>query len=247
MNTVFIFRTVLFSSLFMLSQAKCRPETEPVPPVVPQPEVPEQVDILALGDSYTIGESVGLEKNFPAQLRDSLAQRGFTANGLRIVAKTGWRSDNLVTALGTNANKDIQDSIFSVVTLCIGVNDQYQNRTVDSYRPIFEQLLQTAIARAGGKIERVFVLSIPDWYYTPYGQNYPSPAGKISTDIDAFNAANRQITESYGVTYINVTEVSRRGLAMPELVAQDGLHPSAAQYKEWVRQLAPLVAKALKK
>jgi lysophospholipase L1-like esterase len=233
---------LLFCVFFQMA---CNPEAAPSP--LPQSPSPEQLSILALGDSYTMGEGIGTGQSFPAQLRDSLIKRGEAVQGLRIVAKTGWRSDNLVTALNNNSNQDIRDSVFGIVSLCIGVNDQYQNKSVASYKPIFEQLLQKAIAQAGGKNARVFVLSIPDWFYTPYGQNYPAPAGKISTEIDAFNAENKQISESYGVTYINVTEISRRGLAQPILVAGDGLHPSAQQYSEWVGLLLPKVLNSLEK
>ncbi len=106
-------------------------------------------------------------------------------------------------------------------------------------------MLKTAIARAGGLRQRVVVLSIPDWAYTPYGQAFSSDPQKVSQQIDQYNYANRTISESYGVGYLDVTAISRLGLAQPALVASDGLHPSAAQYTEWVKKLLPLAKAAL--
>jgi lysophospholipase L1-like esterase len=226
-------------ALLLFCQRKPDPE---LPPVV-IPPVTETIDILALGDSYTKGQSVPTSGNFPNQLTDSLLNEGFTALRPKIIAQTGWRTDNLQSAIAA-ASAEIGDSTFSLVTLCIGVNNQYQNASFDVYKTQFEQLLQTAIARAGGRKQRVLVVSIPDWAYTPFGQSSGNPTD-ISQEIDAYNAANQTITESYGVTYVNVTGISRRGLAEPNLVASDGLHPSAVQYSKWVQALMPFVRKAL--
>jgi lysophospholipase L1-like esterase len=236
-------RFYLFLSLSFLTLF-CRHEPEEALPVIiiPEPESPtEQIDILALGDSYTKGESVPLANNFPNQLVDSLLKDGKTVRRPKIIAQTGWRTDNLQTAIAAQSG-EIGDSVFSLVTLCIGVNNQYQNANFETYKLQFEQLLQTAIARAGGRKERVVVLSIPDWAFTPFGQGSVT----VSQKIDAYNAANQTITAAYGVSYVNVTEISRRGLAEPNLVAQDGLHPSAVQYTEWLKVLLPVVRTALK-
>jgi lysophospholipase L1-like esterase len=211
-----------------------------LPPDIP--ESPKYISILALGDSYTKGESVPWAKNFPNQLADSLRQAGYLIKGVRNIAQTGWRTDQLQAAL--NNATDIADSTFDLVTLCIGVNNQYQNGSLDTYKIQFENLLQRALARAGGKTERVLVVSIPDWAFTPYGQNF-SP-GTISQEIDQFNTAKRAITESYGVDFVNVTPISRMGLEQPELVAPDGLHPSAGQYSAWVQLLFPAAKNALR-
>ena len=221
----------------LLTSLHC--QKEQAPPDIPEP--PKYISILALGDSYTKGESVPWAKNFPNQLADTLQRAGFLIQGVRNIAQTGWRTDQLQTAL--NNATDIADSTFDLVTLCIGVNNQYQNGSLDTYKIQFENLLQRALARAGGKKERVLVVSIPDWAYTPYGQNF-SPAS-ISQKIDQFNAEKRAITESYGVAFVNVTPVSRLGLDQPELVASDGLHPSASQYAAWVQRLFPLAKNAL--
>lgn len=212
------------------------------------PELPMSGDstlkILALGDSYTKGESVAFAKNFPNQLTDSLQADGWQVGHTRIIAQTGWRTDQLQTAI---AGAQLQNSIYDVVTLCIGVNNQYQNGHINTYKTQFEQLLHTALARSGNRKERVFVVSIPDWAFTPDGQKFNKPPEQISQEIDQFNQANRSITEQCGMQYVNVTDVSRRGLAQPNLVAADELHPSAVQYTEWVQLMLPFVREALNK
>jgi len=225
----------------MLFICRCAPEESM--PVNPVPAV-EKIDLLALGDSYTKGESVKWEQNFPNQLADSLRQNGFEWPGLHVVAQTGWRTDNLQNALLQQSGV-IGDSIFSLVTLCIGVNNQYQNANFETYKKQFEELLQYAIARAGERKERVIVVSIPDWAYTPFGQSWGNPSN-TSQKIDQYNAANQVIADSHQVAYVNITEVSRNGLLEPELVALDGLHPSALQYTAWVKLILPIAQKALK-
>ncbi len=221
----------------------CRHRAEEPIPTQFEP-MPQRIDILALGDSYTKGESVPLAQNFPNQLRDSLQKEGHIVSGLHIVAQTGWRTDNLQAALSNQASV-LADSTFSLVTLCIGVNNQYQNANFETYKKQFEELLQYAIVRAGGRKDRVIVLSVPDWAYTPVGQGWGNPA-LISAKIDEYNTANHAIATAYAVQYVNVTNVSRQGIAEPDLVAMDGLHPSALQYTEWVQLLLPPIKASLK-
>lgn len=243
-----VMRFTLLILFFAVPFLTCRHEMENLPPfILAPPEEPstELVDILALGDSYTKGESVAWAKNFPNQLVDSLRAEGRNVVGLRVIAQTGWRTDQLKAAIANQANI-IGDSIFSLVTLCIGVNNQYQNADFDTYKTEFEELLQTALARAGGRKNRVLVLSIPDWAYTTYGQIFSSNPAQISQEIDQYNVVNKSIAASYGVQYVNVTGISRQGLARPDLVASDGLHPSAKQYTEWLKAMLPTVRVALK-
>lgn len=225
--------------IFSVTILFCQHKYEDQHPVIITPDS-EQIDILALGDSYTKGESVPTAKNFPNQLADSLLEEGIKVLRPKIIAQTGWRTDNLQSAISAQS-AEIGDSIFSIVTLCIGVNNQYQNGNFETYKAQFEQLLQTAITRAGGRKNRVFVLSIPDWAFTPFGHGSPD----VSQEIDAYNAANQTISSIYGVHYVNVTGISRRGLMEPSLVAFDGLHPSALQYSEWIHALLPVVRTAL--
>lgn len=227
----------LVSLLFIF----CQNKSEETDPVINPPET-EVVRILALGDSYTIGQSVAPDQNFPNQLADSLRSAGLNVDKPKIIAQTGWRTDNLQSAIEAQSAA-LDEHVYSLVTLCIGVNNQYQHASFSTYKIQFEQLLQTAIARAGGRKERVFVLSIPDYAYTPFGQGSQS----VSQEIDQYNAANQTITAAYGVSYVNITGISRRGLAEPGLVATDGLHPSALQYSEWMHLLLPVVRSALAK
>ena len=192
--------------------------------------IEDNVHFLALGDSYTIGESVTADSRWPVLLVDSLHHRGINSQNPAIIATTGWRTDELKRAI----DKEKIKGTYSLVSLQIGVNNFYQGKSSEAYAPEFEQLLQTAIRLAGNKKEHVFVVSIPDYGFTPFGQEKRQ---EITIGIDAFNRVNREITERMGVTYIDITAISRRGLAEPDLVASDGLHPSGKMYAEWVEAI----------
>jgi len=190
----------------------------------------ELLNFLALGDSYTIGQSVEEADRWPVQLVKKLNEKGHAFNTPQIIAKTGWRTDQLKEAIeSATLTPD-----FQLVSLLIGVNNQYQGRSAESYAPEFEELLQMAIELAGGKKENVFVLSIPDYGFTSFG-SYNQPG--ITAGIDAFNAVNKSITEKYNIAYINITDISRRGLEEPDLIASDNLHPSGLMYAKWVERL----------
>ena len=192
--------------------------------------VREEVKLLALGDSYTIGESVASSSRWPIQLVDSLQKRGVDCLQPKIIATTGWRTDNLKNAISRTKFK--KDEEYNLVSLLIGVNNYYQGKSVESYAPEFEDLLKTALQLAGGDTSSVFVLSIPDYGYTPFGKEKQQT---ISEGIDAYNAVNKSISDKYGVKYYNITDISRRGLDEPDLVAADGLHPSEKMYSQWVQ------------
>ncbi len=194
--------------------------------------VREEVKLLALGDSYTIGESVASSSRWPIQLVDSLQKRGVDCLQPKIIATTGWRTDNLKNAISRTKFK--KDEEYNLVSLLIGVNNYYQGKSVESYAPEFEDLLKTALQLAGGDKSSVFVLSIPDYGYTPFGKEKQQT---ISEGIDAYNAVNKSISDKYGVKYYNITDISRRGLDAPDLVAADGLHPSEKMYSQWVEMI----------
>lgn len=191
----------------------------------------EPLQYLALGDSYTIGESVTEQERWPVQLAEVLTKQGTPVSKPKIIAVTGWRTDNLKN--GINIAQLIGH--YDLVSLLIGVNNQYQGKPVSEYELEYEDLLNKAIELAGGKKDRVFVVSIPDYGYTPFGKPRQR---EISVALDEFNAVNKRITEGYGITYFNITDISRMGLEDPELVASDGLHPSGKQYSLWVDRIS---------
>lgn len=194
--------------------------------------IPQGVRYLALGDSYTIGESVNQNNRWPSQLRDSLVDRGYQFDTLEYIATTGWTTQSLLNAVN---NQGLETKNFNFVSVLIGVNNQYQGQPFSLFLTQFPQLLDSAILYAGGDTSAVFVLSIPDYAYTPFGQ-FMNP-NQISQEIDQYNAAKDSICQEYGVQYFNITPISREGLSDPGLVASDGLHPSREQYTRWVQEI----------
>ncbi len=185
---------------------------------------------LALGDSYTIGEGVTAVERWPNQLVAALRKRGVDIGEPRIIAKTGWTTDELNAAID---GEGVRDS-FDLVTLLIGVNNQYRGRDLENYRVECGSLLQRAIHFAGGDARRVIVVSIPDWGVTPFA--VARDRARIAAEIDAFNRINRDVTRQAGARYADVTPMSREGASM---VVSDGLHPSAAMYARWTAAILP--------
>lgn len=194
---------------------------------------------LALGDSYTIGQSVDVNQRFPAQTAALLQNDNIIIKQPEYIAVTGWTTANLQTAIQNTNPKGPYD----IVSLLIGVNDQFQHLDTGGYRFRFTQLLQKSIQLAGNKPAHVFVLSIPDYSVTPFGQTY-NPA-QTSKEIDGFNAINRQVTAQYNCQYIDITPSSREAANNTGLVANDGLHPSGAEYKKWAMLLSQAIKATL--
>ena len=217
-------------------------DTVVIPPIMQMPTpvlIAANKSYLALGDSYTIGQSVDSSERFPAQTAAFLKTQGINIIPLQYIATTGWTTTNLANAIATVHPK----GPFDIVTLLIGVNDQYQNRNINDYGGRFKELLYSAIQLADYKPNHVFVLSIPDYGVTPFGGNNPT----ISQQIDAYNAINKQVTlEITGVNYLDITPLSRLASTDRTLIAIDGLHPSGKLYKLWANQLAPQIIAALK-
>lgn len=190
---------------------------------------------LALGDSYTIGEGVSVDARWPVQLADSLNREGFNFDQPQIIAKTGWTTDELEKAIAEAG----PEGPFDLVSLLIGVNNQYRGRALEEYEVQFEGLLKQALRFAGNDPGKVIVVSIPDYGVTPFAASR-DPA-KIAKEIDAFNKAARLITQAYKISFIDITPGSRMASRHTDLIADDQLHPSARMYTQWVAQILPVV------
>ncbi|MEO6582898.1 MAG: SGNH/GDSL hydrolase family protein [Ferruginibacter sp.] len=230
--------TRLFILLVAFYFVSCKKNNANVNPVNP-PLTTGMKTYLALGDSYTIGQSVAEADRFPNKTVAILNNLGKNVSAPTIIATTGWTTTNLLATLQANP----PSTNYSFVTLLIGVNNQFQGKSLDEYKTEFALLLQKAIQYAGGKKDRVFILSIPDYSVTPFAQN--SDTARIAREIDEFNAANKSITLSNGVKYLDITPISREGRSDNTLQANDGLHPSGKQYQRWADLLAPLIAAVL--
>ena len=192
---------------------------------------------LALGDSYTIGEKVDSASRWPVQLARALRAAGVSVGDPQIIAKTGWTTDELSAGIAKAAVK----GTYAMVSLLIGVNNQYRGRAAEQYREQFRTLLDEAIGYAGGKSARVIVVSIPDWGVMPFAQG--RDRAKIGSEIDQFNAIAKEESERAGAKWVDITPVSR---GMKEgWAASDGLHPSGAQYTAWAALALEPAKKAL--
>ena len=194
---------------------------------------------LALGDSYTIGESVNESERWPVQLAGLLENHGFKID-VTIIARTGWTTDELWDGIQA---REISPP-YDLVSLLIGVNNQYRGRDLEEYRESFVFLLNKSIEYAGGDPSRVFVLSIPDWGVTPFAGSRDTE--QIGREIDQFNTVNRDETEKAGAHYVDITPTSRQALHNPSLIAEDGLHPSGSMYAGWAELSLPVVLEILK-
>ena len=190
---------------------------------------------LALGDSYTIGESVPSADNFPNQLVSSMLNNAIPFLPARIIAKTGWTTDELEAGIEMANNTSPLLKSYDFVTLLIGVNNQYRGRSTDNYKPAFEALLRKAIQFAGDKADHVVVISIPDWGVTPFANG--RDRAQIAQEIDAYNAVNKQVANQYSVHYIDITPWTREAATDITLLANDRLHPSAKEYKRWAESI----------
>lgn len=210
---------------------------------MPVPATPKKYYYLALGDSYTIGEMVAPPDNFPNQLCAMMKNDTVDFQPARIIAKTGWTTDELEAGIIASAQQQPIRSSYDFVTLLIGVNNQYRGRPVDNYKPEFEELLKKAIRFAGNRPDRVAVLSIPDWGVTPFANG--RDRAQIAAEIDAYNTANKQFTLHYNVHYIDITPWTRQAANDMSLLAADGLHPSAKEYRRWAEELKLFFASKL--
>lgn len=216
---------------FVLLSMSCSKENTATPT---NPEPIKIIKYLALGDSYTIGQSVCETCRFPIQLQTKL--KGIlTVNNVvttNIIAQTGWTTTNLKSAIASqNPSND-----YDLVTLLIGVNNQYQNKPFSLYEQEFPELVSIAIEKAKGIKANIIVVSIPDYAYTPYGNGNAT----ISTQIDSYNAFAENYCIQNNISFVNITDITRLGLSQPNLVATDGLHPSEVAYEKFVERIFPV-------
>lgn len=222
-------RILLFLSILFLSTCNNQQDVDP-----PETDSVKQqaCSYLALGDSYTIGQSVDVNERWPIQLANRLRADSIDLLDPDIIARTGWTTDELISAIDASSEKD---SLYDVVSLLIGVNNQFRGYPLDQYKTELPQLLNTAIDLANGKPERVFMLSIPDYGLTPFGQGR-NPE-RIAAELDIYNVVADSICQSFRVAFYDITEVSREFGLDPEYVASDNLHPSGKMYEAWVEEV----------
>lgn len=229
---------VLPLMIIIVTMITCRNAKSPIEEQSELPPLPKT--ILCLGDSYTIGQSVSEAERWPNQLARSLELDGVSVAAPKIIARTGWTTAELLTAILANP----PDSTYHLVTLLIGVNDQYRGLSIDVYRQGFSKLLALAIQFAQNDPERVIVLSIPDYSVTPFVRR--ADTVRIRQELDQFNALNRQLSVAAGAFYIDITPISRKARQDSNYLASDGLHPSGKMYAEWVELILPVAKKILR-
>jgi len=221
---------ILSLTFLLIMLIACRSEEPSTPP-----SSPDATYYLALGDSYTIGEGVATNESWPAQLAVELSNAGIDIQFPRIIAQTGWTTGNLLTASDDVDFSGISDD--RLVSLLIGVNNQFQGRSTEEFQREFVTLLERAIAYAKTP-DRVFVVSIPDYGVTPFGQNNKE---RIARELDAYNAYMAEQAEQRDIPFIDITEISRELGDSEGALASDNLHPSGQQYARWVEVIAPVV------
>ncbi len=234
---VFLLLSIVF---FLLSfqHISCK-EKDAEPPVIDTTDIPS-FRYLALGDSYTIGQSVLENERFPAQITSLLLAQNVPIITTSYIAATGWPTTELLR----NIDLKNPQGPYDVVSLLIGVNDQYQGRDIGAYHADFILCITKAIELSGYKRDRVFVLSIPDYSVTPFAYNY-SDTVAIRKELDEFNAINKRVTDSLGISYTNITALTQEARYNKSLLASDSLHPSGIDYGRWAALLAPKMQEVL--
>ncbi len=192
---------------------------------------------LALGDSYTIGASVTVNERWPVQFLNELKLYTSAIDTLQIIATSGWRVDQLKNGM----NNSNLEPPYGLISLLIGVNNQFQGQNANGFRPEFIEILEKSLKLVNNRKDRFFVISIPDWGASPFGSGFDR--AKVSKEIDEFNSVLKEESEKRGVRYFNITDISRRALTDRTLIASDGLHPSGKMYKLWVDKMIPEISK----
>jgi acyl-CoA thioesterase-1 len=235
-NIKFVNRLIPILFLFLFLSCSSQKDVMDNPSM--QPTTSNAIKYLALGDSYTIGQSVDPLNRWPKQLVDKLKDLNYDIESLRYIAETGWTTNNLIKSI---ENIELED--YNLVSLSIGVNNQFQNQSFNLFKAEFDILLNKSIEIANDT-NRVFVVSIPDYGVTPFGIENSE---KIKEDINKYNNYIFESCKKSNVRYINITEISRQLGANHDALASDDLHPSDSQYKEWTNKILPVVIELLTK
>lgn len=237
------FKQIVIVILSILLLSCSSDETASEIPAAPITPLTGSIKYLALGDSYTVGQSVCETCGFPEQLKSSLkAIYPQTSFSLKIIATTGWTTTNLISAINTQN----PDPAYDIVTLLIGVNNQYQGKSFSIYEKEFPELVNKAIVLAKGNKKRVVVISIPDYAYTRFGKVQMEGEGeRISSEINQYNSFAENYCKLNNIVFVSITDISRQGLDNPDLVATDGLHPSAKAYTLYAERILPKIRVAL--
>lgn len=222
-----------FFSILLFSFLSCSNQPIMEEPKDPMEEEPSDNTYLALGDSYTIGAGVEISARWPVQLASRLNADSIDMDAPDIIAKTGWSTDQLISAI--EAESADLDSVYDLVSILIGVNNQFRGNPLSQYRQELPELLATAIQYAGGKKDHVFMLSIPDYGLTPFGQSRNPEL--IAEELDIYNAIADSICQAYQIPFYDITEISRQFGLDPDYVAADNLHPSGTMYEAWVEEV----------
>lgn len=234
--------TTLIAGLALCCLACVSDKESSLPPdPVTKADTIQGVSFLSLGDSYTIGESVPEADRWSVQLAALLRNNGVAVASPDIIARTGWTTAELSDGIKEARKK----KDYELVSLLIGVNNQYRGQSIERYRTEFRSLLQTSIEYASGHKQRVFVLSTPDWGVSPFGAG--SDRVKVAREIDAFNAVAKEECDKAGILFIDITPISRTGLGDPSMFASDGLHFSGKMYGLWAKEALPAVKGLLSK
>ncbi|MDB2462593.1 SGNH/GDSL hydrolase family protein [Algibacter sp.] len=242
------FLAILFITCMGCSSEPINSQEQSTPKVFTPTETPEEdntvepetIKYLALGDSYTIGQSVCETCRFPELLKRGIIRNldSVSSFDLSIIARTGWTTTNLINAIGSeNPNTD-----FDLVTLLIGVNNEFQNKPFNIYESEFPELINMAINKAKGNKNKIIVVSIPDYAYTPYGKGDTN----ISARLDTYNTFAKNYCDANSISYVYITDITRQGLENPDLVASDGLHPSELAYSMFVNRLLRIAIEKIK-
>lgn len=245
MNAVRIRNMLVFPVLCVLLIAACKKNESMIGNKnIPITETyqPNGLKYLALGDSYTIGEGEKAEYTYPFQVEEMLEKEGFGFSTIKVIAKTGWTSSELINAV---RQENIGQASFDIASLLIGVNNQYQGQTLDQFKKELIELIELTLGFLGNNNQKTLVLiSIPDWGVTTFGQSAIKPQDQITKEIDAFNKVVKQEVSKYGLHFINITDSYRENGGLTENLMIDGLHPSKNIYSEWALQVSEVFKKS---